>query len=159
MLFRISRQRKIMANGHFEHKLSKWVYLSMGVKEKGCLGRPEMSEYCFKLVYSDSGFNHDQWNYFRINYSNFQIYYDKHWLQKKMVESRSKWTKIIKKFRNLRPFSENSSRFEEKSRFSLRKISKIGRHLASKFQFSWEWGLWVTAHKFVKKILGLWVRL
>ena len=46
MLFRISRQRKIIANGNFEHSFPS-EYLLMGVKEKGCLSRPEISEYCF----------------------------------------------------------------------------------------------------------------
>ncbi len=35
MLFRISRRRKIMANGNFEHKLSKWVSIDGCQSKKG----------------------------------------------------------------------------------------------------------------------------
>ncbi len=48
MLFRISHQRKIIANGNFE-QIYPSEYLSMGVKEKGCLSQPEISEYCLKI--------------------------------------------------------------------------------------------------------------
>ena len=53
MLFRISRQRKIIANGNFEHKLSKWVSIDGCQEERGCLSQPEISEYCFKYNYTN----------------------------------------------------------------------------------------------------------
>ncbi len=46
MLFRISRQREIIVNGNFNKSFPS-EYLSMGVKERECSSRPEISEYCF----------------------------------------------------------------------------------------------------------------
>ena len=67
-------------------------------------------------------------------------------------ESRSKWAKIIKIFLNFATFRWKLLQIWRKNKFSLRKISKIGRHLASTFQFFLKkWEFWVTAHTFVKK--------
>ncbi len=55
MLFRISRQRKIIANRNLNTSFTS-EYLSMGDKEKGCLSRPEISEYCFKQFWLFLGF-------------------------------------------------------------------------------------------------------
>ncbi len=48
-------QRKlIIANGNFEHLTFPSEYLSIGVKEKGCSSRPEISEYCFNFKIQSS---------------------------------------------------------------------------------------------------------
>ena len=72
--------------------------------------------------------------------------------------SRSKWAKLIINFAT---FRWKLLQIWRKNRFSLRKISKIWRHLASKFQFVWTNGGFGWQHTILWTwvFLSLWVRL